>query len=80
MIRVNETAWVSKSQVACITVTRGKVRIFTFGEDCMFVVDEEYLPTVCSSLDINYATVKGLLAAQQLGLKETKNGPDTGST
>ena len=61
MLRITENTWVYMSDVITFWVQDGKVKIH-LSNGPIYTVEDEYVASVCSSLNIPYNVVQGLLA------------------
>ena len=63
MLRITENTWVYMSDVIAFWVEDGKVKIqISFGP--IYTVEDRYLTSVCSTLNIPYNEVQGLLSRE----------------
>jgi len=62
MIRVSKNYWVNIDQMMDVCVDEKEMVITTVVQEC-FIVEEEYLDSVCAALNINPLDVRKLLNA-----------------
>lgn len=75
MIRIGETQWLATSSIEAVFVRDNSLLIISKARD--YIVKKEYIVAVCSSLNLPYAEIQGLIIRQ--GEQNVLKPEETGS-